>query len=97
MSPRTSTRHYFDLLKDRVAIEIELSCRERLYRDYFRFALAEKEGRIDVGIILVFNEGMREVHPAGLRNGLLRLEDADDDLTNLRDAIGVPIWVLALS
>ena len=96
VSPRTSTRHYFDLLKDRVAIEIEISCRERLYRDYYRFALAEKEGRIDVGIILVLGEEMREVHPVGLRNGLPRLEDAADDLTSLRDSIGVPIWVVAL-
>lgn len=97
VSPRTSTRHYFDLLKDRVAIEIEISCRERLYRDYFRFTLAEKEGRIDVGVILVLDEEMREVHPVGLRNGLPRLEDAADDLTSLRDVIGVPIWVVALS
>lgn len=97
VSPRTSTRHYFDLLKDRVAIEIEVSCRERLYRDYYRFALAEKEGRIDVGIILLLAEEMREVHPIGLRNGLPRLEDAADDLTSLRDSIGVPIWVIALS
>jgi len=97
VSPRTATRHYFDLLKDRVAIEIEISCRERLYRDYFRFALAEKEDRIDVGVILVLDEEMREVHPVGLRTGLPRLEDAADDLTSLREAIGVPIWVVALS
>ena len=96
VSPRTATRHYFDLLKDRVAIEIEISCRERLYRDYYRFVLAEKEGRIDVGIILVLDEDVRELHPIGLRNGLPRLEDAADDLTSLRDSIGVPIWVVAL-
>ena len=96
VSPSTSTRHYFDLLKDRVAIEIEISCRERLYRDYYRFLLAEKEGRIDVGVIVLLDEGMREVHPIGLGNGLPRLEDAADDLTSLREVIGVPIWVLAL-
>lgn len=96
VSPRTSTRHYFDLLKDRVAIEIEVSCRERLYRDYYRFALAEKEGHIDVGVILLLDEDARYVHPIGLRNGLPRLEDAADDLTSLRDSIGVPIWVVAL-
>ena len=96
VSPRTSTRHYFDLLKDRVAIEIEISCRERLYRDYYRFVLAEKEGRIDVGIIVLLDDAVRELHPVGLRPGLPRLEDAADDLTSLRDSIGVPIWVLAL-
>lgn len=96
VSPRASTRHYFDLLKDRVAIEIEVSCRERLYRDYYRFQLAEKEGRIDVGVILLLDEDARYTHPIGLRNGVPRLEDAADDLTMMRDSIGVPIWVLAL-
>jgi hypothetical protein len=96
VSPRSSTRHYFDLLKERVAIEIEVSCRERLYRDYFRFLLAEREGRIDVGVVLLLDEDARYAHPVGLRNGLPRLEDAADDLTLLRDTIVVPIWVLAL-
>ena len=33
VSQRTAKRHHFDLLKDRVAIEIEISNRELLYRD----------------------------------------------------------------
>ena len=51
VSPRTAKRHHFDLYKDRVAIEIELSNRELLYRDYLRFLLAEADGRLDVGVI----------------------------------------------
>lgn len=96
VTPRTAKRHYFDLFKDRVAIEIELSNRELLYRDYMRFVLAEADGRLDVGVIVLFDHDSRYVHPAGLRNGLPRLEDAADDLGSLRDTITVPIWVLAL-
>jgi hypothetical protein len=96
VSPRTAKRHYFDLYKDRVAIEIELSNRELLYRDYMRFHLAESDGRLDVGIILVLDHEAGYVHPWGTRNGLPRLEDAVDDLGALRETIHVPIWVLAL-
>jgi hypothetical protein len=97
VSPRTAKRHYFDLFKERVAIEIEISNRDRLYRDYYRFALAETEGKIDVGIILLLDEEVHDLHPNGSRNGLPCLEDAADDLTVLRPQIGVPIWVVGLS
>jgi hypothetical protein len=97
VSPRTSKRHYFDLYKERVAIEIELSNRSLLYRDYIHFYLAEADGRLDVGVILVLDEEARYVHPCGGRNGVPRLEDAADDLNLLRGAIHVPIWVVALS
>ncbi len=96
VSQRTAKRHHFDLLKERVAIEIEISNRELLYRDYMRFLLAEAENRIDVGIILLLDYEARYLHPCGMRNGLPRLEDAEDDLRALRPAIGVPIWVVAL-
>lgn len=96
VTPRTAQRHYFDLYKDRVAIEIELSNRALLYRDYMRFQLAEADGRIDVGVILLLDEEARYVHPWGMRNALPRLEDAMDDLNSLRHVVGVPIWVVAL-
>jgi hypothetical protein len=96
VSPRTAKRHYFDLFKERVAIEIELSNRELLYRDYMRFQVAEADGRLDVGIILLLDDDARYLHPWGLRNGLPRLEDVVDDLTVLYPTIGVPIWVVAL-
>lgn len=97
VSPRTGKRHYFDLYKDRVAIEIEISNRELLYRDYIRFLLAEADDRLDVGVILVLDEDARYAHPCGTRNGLPRLEDVADDLKSLHGIIGVPIWVVALS
>lgn len=97
VSSRTRKRHHFDLFKDRVAIEIELSNRELLYRDYIRFVLAEADDRIDVGILLLLDEDARYMHPAGMRNGIPRLEDVAGDLDSLRSVIGVPIWVVALS
>ena len=97
VSPRTTKRHYFDLYKDRVAVEIELSNRELLYRDYIRFLLAEADDRVDVGVIVLLDQDARFTHPVGMRNGLPRLEDVANDLAALRSIIGVPIWVVALS
>lgn len=97
VSPRTEHRQYFDLYKDRVAIEIEFSSRVRLYRDYLRFQLAEVDNRIDVGVILMLDDDVRFLHPCGLREDLPRLEDAVDDLLALHDCVAVPIWLLGLS
>ena len=96
VSARTGKRHHFDLYKDRVAIEIELTNREMLYRDYIRFLLADAEGRIDVGVIILLDQEARYLHPAALRNGIPRLEDVAGDLRSLYNVIGVPIWVVAL-
>jgi hypothetical protein len=96
VSPRSAKRHYFDAYKDHVAVEIELSSRDRLYRDYLRFLMAEMDGRIDVGVIVVLDHDARYLHPAGAKNGIPRLEDVVDDLSALHSAITVPIWVVAL-
>jgi len=97
VSPRPTKRHYFDLYKDRVAVEIELSNRELLYRDYIRFLLSEADDRLDVGVIILLDEDARYTHPVGMRNGVPRLEDVANDLASLRSIVGVPIWVVALS
>lgn len=96
VTSRTAKRHFFDLYKERVAVEIEISSRERLFRDYFRFVLAEADGRIDLGILVVLDPDARYAHPAGLRNALPRLEDVVDDLRSLRSIVGVPIWTVAI-
>ncbi len=94
---RDTRRQYFDLYKDRIAVEIELSSRSMLYRDYVRFLMAEAEGHMDVGVILLLDHDARDAHPVGMRNGLPRLEDVEDDLRSLRSVFSVPIWVVALS
>ena len=96
VSKRTARRHYFDLFKDRVAIEIEFSNRELLYRDYIRFLLAESEDTLDVGIILI-PDGPRHHQMTSQRNGFPDLEDIAEDLNLLRNTILVPIWVIAIS
>jgi len=95
VSRRTSRRHYFDLYKDRVAIEIEFSNHELLYRDYIRFLLAESEETLDVGIILIPDGPSHPEAPS--RNGFPQLEAIADDLNLLRNTILVPIWVIAIS
>jgi len=97
VSPRTERRQYFDLYKDRVAIEIEFSSHERLYRDYLRFQLAEADNRIDVGVIVMLDDDARFIHPCGLRDGLPRVDDAVDDLHALHDCVAVPIWLVGVS
>jgi hypothetical protein len=97
VSNRTFRKHYFDLYKDRVAIEIELSSREMLYRDYFRFLLAEQEGMIDVGVIITWDPRpeMQFVEPA--RAGQADLQQVQDDLSWMRNWLRIPIWVIGVS
>jgi len=97
VSPVTCHRHYFDVYKDRVAVEIETSCRERLYRDYWRFLMAEADGRLDVGVIILLEASSDFMYPNAHRGGAPVLEDVMDDLKSLRTVVTVPIWVVALS
>ncbi len=96
VSARAAKRQYFDLYKDRVAIEIELSSRELLYRDYYRFQMADAEGRLDVGIILLLDDYGGNVQPLAFRGSGPRLEDVADDLHALRSTLDVPVWAIAL-
>lgn len=96
VSPRSNYRHRFDIYKERIAIEIELSSRERLYRDYFRFLMAEMDGRIDVGVIILLDADTHCLLHNGNKNGAPLLEDVIDDLNTMRSTITVPIWVIAL-
>jgi hypothetical protein len=100
VSQRTLRRHFFDLYKDRVAIEIEFSNRENLYRDYFRFLLAEHEGMIDVGVIITWDPRQQTL-PAEVvevpGSGRADLQQAGDDLGWIRLWYRIPIWVIGLS
>jgi len=98
VSQETLRRHFFDLYKDRVAIEIEFSNRENLYRDYFRFLLAEHEGMIDVGVIITWDP--RQPSPELVEvpaPGRADLQQARDDLGWIRLWYRIPIWVIGLS
>lgn len=97
VSDRTMRRHFFDLYKDRVAIEIEFSNRENLYRDYFRFLLAEHEGMIDVGVIITWDPRQQPELLEVPANGRADLQQARDDLGWIRLWYRIPIWVIGLS
>ncbi len=95
-SPFTGARTRFDLSKDGVAIEIETSSREFLYRDYFRFMLAESQGILRVGIIILLDETLHSAEPYAFPAGSPRLADVMYDLRCLNHWISVPIWSVAL-
>ena len=97
MSNRTFRRHYFDLYKERVAIELEFSQREMFYRDYFRFLLAEREGMIDVGVIITrdLHMDLHVVEPVVQTRA--DIQQVRDDLSWLRSWLRIPIWVIGVS
>lgn len=53
---KTSKGDYVDLWKGKVAIEIEFSRFEMFFRDFFRFMLLYEHGKIDVGVIITYDE-----------------------------------------
>ncbi len=95
VSRRTHRPHYFDLYKDRVAIELEFSRREMLYRDYFRFLLAEREGMIDVGIIITRDRDLT-AHLVGPLGNRADIQQVSDDLSWVQTWVRTPIRVIGL-
>jgi hypothetical protein len=59
--------------------------------------MAEMDGRLDVGVIIVQDDDAGFFSLNGHRNGVPHLDDVIEDLNSLRSAITVPIWVIALS
>jgi hypothetical protein len=95
-SPLTGARTRFDLSKKGVAIEIETSSREYLYRDYFRFMHAESQGILRVGIIILLDKALHAADPHAFSPDSPRLDDVIYDLRILSNWISVPIWTIAL-
>jgi hypothetical protein len=84
----------FDLLKDRVAIEIEFSRYEFLSRDYIRFLAAYNTDKIDVGILITTSKsGLTRLKHKAVAPYVDRVKT---DLAWLRGTITVPIWVIGL-
>lgn len=61
----------YDGLKDGVALEVELSLVDSTFKDYFKFMMGKRLGRVDVGLLVV---SKRKKNVAffgfGLRNSL---------------------------
>jgi hypothetical protein len=85
---------YFDFYKARVAIEIEFSRYEFVYRDFIRFLAAYNADKIDVGVIVT-----------NTRDGLKRIKHKSsgpsyericEELDWLRPTLTVPLWIIGL-
>jgi hypothetical protein len=84
----------FDLLKERVAVEIEFSRYEFLSRDYIRFLSAYNADKIDVGVLITHSaSGLSRVKHKAVAPSMVRVKA---DLAWLRGTITVPIWVIGL-
>ena len=84
----------FDLMKDRVAIEVEFSRYEFLSRDYIRFLAAYNADKIDVGVLITNSKsGLKRVKG---KTGAPYIDRVKADLAWLRGTITVPIWVIGL-
>jgi hypothetical protein len=94
VSDKDTHEQRFDLFKERVAIEIEFSRYEFVYRDYFRFLSAYNVDMIDVGVLITHAaSGLTRVKHPGCAPSLTRIKD---DFSWLRPSLTVPIWVIAL-
>jgi hypothetical protein len=84
----------FDLMKERVAIEVEFSRYEFLSRDYIRFLAAYNADKIDVGVLITNSKsGLKRVKGKAVAPYIDRVKA---DLDWLRGTITVPIWVIGL-
>jgi hypothetical protein len=80
----------FDLFKKPVAMEIEFSRYEFLYRDYIRFLAAYNADRIELGVLVTWL-----TPPAG-KSYNPSFARVKADLSSLKATITLPIWVIAL-
>jgi Restriction endonuclease BglII len=84
----------FDLLKERVAIEIEFSRYEFLSRDYLRFLAVYNTDKIDIDILITTSRsGLSRIKHKAVAPYVDRVKA---DLAWLRGTITVPIWVIGL-
>jgi len=79
----------FDLKKDRVAIEIQLTDPSDCYNDFLKFLLAYNLEAIDVAVEVVYDDSVRGTN-------LPHLSKVRQDLELYRRVIPCPIWVIGL-
>ena len=85
---------HFDFFKGGVAIEIEFSRYEFIYRAFIRFMAAYNANRIDVGVIITNTQnGLERIKCKSSRPNYERLLE---ELNWLRPTLTVPLWVIGL-
>jgi len=85
----TATRLKFDLLKDKVAGEIQLADPSDCYNDYLKFLLAYNLELVDVAFEVVYDDSVRG-------DNIPHLSKVTKDLTLYRRVMPCPIWVIGL-
>lgn len=79
----------FDLFKNNIAVEIQLSDPADCYNDYLKFLLAYNVERIEVGIEIVYDDSI-------IGKNLPKLSKVKNDLNIFRRIQSCPIWVIGL-
>jgi len=79
----------FDLKKEKVAVEIQLSDPADCYNDFLKFLLAYNLGVIEVAVEIVYDDSVKG-------NNLPHLSKVRRDLEVYRRIIPCPIWVIGL-
>ncbi|MCS7224057.1 MAG: hypothetical protein NZ959_05815 [Armatimonadetes bacterium] len=79
----------FDLKKDRVAVEIQLTDPSDCYNDFLKFLLAYNLEGIDVAVEIVYDDSIRG-------NNLPHISTVKNALEVYRTIIPCPIWVIGL-
>ncbi len=87
-------RPRFDVYKDRVAVEIETSHRTNTYKDLLKFLVGFNEGKIDLGVEVLWTEQFKHTHR--LNSGSPSLGILRSDLEMFRVIIPVPIFAIGI-
>ena len=88
------TEPHFSFLKNRVAIEIQLSSYELFFRSYLRFLSAYRGDEINAGVLVTCAKPIPcDTEP---KSAMPTIERVKGDLLSLRQTLTVPIWIIAL-
>lgn len=85
----------FGSFRDRIAVEIEFSRYENVFRDYFRFLLAFREDTIDVGVLILYSDETRKHY--GDPNIAPYLEMCQREIQKMNNFVIVPIFFIGIT
>ena len=93
ISQRSKMR--FDLYKERIGIEVETSHIIHTYKDFLKFLVAFNDGKIDVGVEVVYDDSFVRKHGLGYDKPTIGKVKRDLE-TLFRPIIPIPIYVIGL-
>ena len=88
------TEPHFSFLKNRVAIEIQLSSYELFFRSFLRFLSAYRGDEINAGVLVTCAKPIPcDTEP---KSAIPTIKRVKGDLISLQQTLTVPIWIIAL-